>query len=896
MASVADATLAPSAVPAGPAAADEPDVARLQRVAGMVPLAILREFGSSLRGLEEAEAERRLVDFGENLPPAIPRRPLFAVIGQAALDPFVLVLLFLAAVSGLIGDGGTAAVTVALAAVSCGLRVGPEYRAGQAASARAPAHATTTTVVRRASLAIEPREREVPPALLVPGDIVRLVTGDPVPADLALLRASGFTVSQARLTGESMPVAKHAALSANPDPTAAADDGLPFDDSRLCLFGTTVVSGSATAVVVATGARTYFATRNNQLSYRRGRTTFDRDVRGISWTLIRLLLASIGIALVLTEIDRDSWLLSGLYGVAVAIGLIPEMLPVVVTTALVRALADLRSRAVLVKQLPTIHNLGAMDVACFDKTGTLTLGRLDVVGEFDPQGRPDPTPLMFACLTATFSLDTADPPAVDIVDDALLRCVDAGGDADRYIPVQALAFDATRRRSSVLLRTRGHSGRLLLITKGVAESMVDCCAKVRLDGQDVPLTPRRRRRLQAVVERLHARGDRVLAVAVGDRPLSLRRLRPADEIGLTLVGYVSLRDEAKPGSAAMVADLATSGVRVAVLTGDHPIAATRSCLDAGIKPTAVVCGRDIDGLNDHRLVELAERTNVFARVDARQKARIVTVLRQAGHTVGYVGDGVNDAPALQSADVAVSIDGAVDLARQTSDVVLRGEDLGALRDAIGTGRRTYANVIKYVKITVSSNLGNVCAVLAAGATMPFLPMLPAQILAQNLLFDLSQLSLAFDRTDAQATARPHTFHSHDLTRFVLCFGALNALADVATFLVLWNTIPGPTQPSGQALFHTGWFVENILSQLLAVHLLRSPAIRRWSWAAWPVLVTTIGLAALCVVVPGTPIGDLLDLCALPTGYFGWVTVILSGYALVLIVGKWLYRRAFGTWL
>jgi Mg2+-importing ATPase len=535
-----------------------------------------------------------------------------------------------------------------------------------------------------------------------------------------------------------------------------------------------------------------------------------------------------------------------------------------------------------------------MDVVCIDKTGTLTRGHLRISGQCDPRGRTDPTPLALARLAAQYTVDSVDP-VLDIVDDALLR-EPADPVEESYVAVQVLPFDATRRRSSVLLRPAGQPGRVLLITKGAAESILDRCSRVRLDGHDLPLTAAQRQRAEALADRLHADGDRVLAVAVATRAAGVRRLRPADEVGMTLVGYLSLRDEAKPSAAAMVEDLTASGVRVTVLTGDHPIAAARACRDAGIDAGTVVSGHDIDRLDDAQLAELTERTRVFARVDAAQKARIVTVLRRAGHTVGYVGDGVNDAPALHRADVAISVEGAVELAQQTSDVLLRGKDLAALRDAVQAGRQAYANVIKYVKITVSSNLGNVCAVLAASATMPFLPMLPLQILVQNLLFDLSQLSLAFDHNDRAALAQPRTFDTRDLSRFVVCFGSINALADLATFLVLRHTLAGQSGPAAQVLFHTGWFVENLLTQLLAVHLLRSGSTRPWSWAAWPVLLTSAAVGVLCVGLPGTGIGSLLQMHPLPGGYYLWLTLILGAYGIALVAGKRLYRRELRAWL
>jgi Mg2+-importing ATPase len=865
----------------------------------MGALQLLRELNSSLRGLVEDEADQRLIVHGENVSPALKQRSLIVVISRAWLDPFVLVLLFLGAVSALTGDSAGVVVTAILATLSCGLRAAQEHRADRAAKVGRADPATTTTVLRRAHANAEPVPREVPPELLVPGDIVRLVSGDAVPADLALLRTAGFTVNQALLTGEALPVAKHAALvEAQSEPAPAIGDDVLFDNSRLCLLGTTVVGGTATAVVVATGADTYFATRHKLLPYPRGRTTFDRGVRGVSWTLIRFMMVGVVLVLALSDLSRDSLLQTCLFAVAVAVGLIPEMLPVVVTTALIRAQSLLRFSGVVVKNLPAVHNLGAMDVVCVDKTGTLTLGRLSVTSQLDPRGNQDSTALMYAYLNARFSVDWADPPVQDTVDDALLRHGEHTLDTreDRYVLMQALAFDATRRRSSVVLREVGRRRQLLMVTKGAAESVVACCTHVRIRGRDIALSADRRRRLDALADELQADGTRLLAIGIAARPLDVRPLRVADESGLTLIGYVGLRDEPKHSAPTLLAKLSTQAVQVKILTGDHPAAALRFCHDAGVDPGHVVVGQDIDCLDDEQLRGLAEQATVFARVDAGQKARIVGMLRRAGHTVGYVGDGVNDAPAMHAADVAIGVEGAVDLAQQTSDVLLRGKDSPALADAVQAARQSYSNIIKYVKITVSSNFGNVCAVLVASATLPFLPMLPLQILVQNLLFDLSQLSLAFDHTDAQTHARPRTFQTVDLTRFVVFFGTLNALTDIATFLVLRHALASDAAATSQILFHTGWFVENLLTQLIAVHLLRSRTTMPRSWAARPVLITSAAVAMLCLLLPETPLGRILQLSPLPGTYYLWLTLILIAYGIALVGAKHLYQRLFRSWL
>jgi P-type Mg2+ transporter len=475
---------------------------------------------------------------------------------------------------------------------------------------------------------------------------------------------------------------------------------------------------------------------------------------------------------------------------------------------------------------------------------------------------------------------------------AWTKGIDAG-----YTCLHTLAFDPSRRRSTVAVRPGREWDRHLLITKGAVEAVLDRCTHARIGGRDEALKRAHRRRLQLLADQLHAEGVRVIAVAVGSRPAGARQLRPSDESGLTLVGYVGLLDEVRPTAESALTELASRGVQVKVLTGDHPLAAARICRDAGIDPGRVVSGYQINDIDDGQLAALARATTLFARVDAGQKARIVTALRAAGHTVGYVGDGVNDAAALYAADVATCMEDAVDVAQHASDVVLAGKELAVLADAVSAGRHAHGNVIKYLKITVSSTLGNVCAVLAASATLPFLPMLPLQLLVQNLLFDVSQLSLAYDRTDPDGQARPRTFRPHDMTRFVLCFGAINALADLATFAALRHTLSTDISPAGQALFHTGWFVENLLAQVLAVHLLRSRTGRvGWSWAARPVLLTSAAIVVLSLALPSTAVGAMLGLHPLPVPFLLWLVPILGAYGVALLAVKRVYQRALGVWL
>ena len=552
--------MAPAAEPATAAAHEATPApvpqrfARLRDLAAMAPLQVLRELGSSLHGLDEGEAQRRLATRGENVLLAAPPRGYLA---RALADPFVVVLLLVGVVSAVSGDPATVTVVAVLASVACGLRVSQEYRAGRAAAALRGLAATTTTVLRRAAPAVPAIARELPTDQLVPGDVIQLAGGDAVPADVRLLRSTGLTVSQALLTGESLPVAKHATLT----DTGSLADTAPVDHPRLCLRGATVVGGRATGVVVATGTDTYFAAGDHDLPSRRGRSAFDRGVTAVSWTLIRLMLAAVPLVLLLTGFTRDTWVQAGLFAAAAAVGLVPGMLPVVTTTALIRAHAVLRGRGVVAKRLPAIHNLGAMDVLCIDKTGTLTLDRLSVTCYLDP-------------------------PVPDAVDEALLHRagqLDLAGD-DGLSGIDALPLDASRRRTTVALRQAGRWGQELLITEGAAEDVLDCCARARIGGRHVALDAGQRHRLRRLADRLHADGTRVLAVAVRTRPARGRRLRPADEAGLTLLGYVGLLDEAKPSAAGTLAALGGYGIAVKVLTGDHPLTAARICQQTGLEP------------------------------------------------------------------------------------------------------------------------------------------------------------------------------------------------------------------------------------------------------------------------------------------------------------------------
>ena len=829
-------------------------------------LEVLRHLESGPRGLSEAEAEERLARFGENVLPA-GRDPSWPrLFARSLRDPFTAVLLCLGLVSAAVLAWGTAAVILLLVVVSCVLRASGEHRADRSTAGLRRLVASTATVVRRSA------PREIPVEELVPGDVVRLGPGDLVPADVRLLRATGLTVHQAALTGESAPVEKSA-------------DGDIFQ-------GSSVASGSATAVVTATGTHTSFATafqgrgelrdqprRRGSLRTAQRGTSFDRSVHGISWILIRFMLLTPPLVLMANAALRGRGLETLPFAVAVAVGLTPEMLPVLVTTCLARGASRLaHTHGVIVKRLPALHDIGAMDVLCVDKTGTLTQDRPVVHRALDADGHDDPEVLRWAAAGAWWSLQLAELPAPDALDEALLAAADEDA-LMSYDGVTALPFDPARRLATVVVRTPGRLGTHTLITKGAVEAVLDHCA----------LTDEARARLRDLADRQAADGLRVLAVATAERPAGTR----ADERGLTFRGLVTLRDALAPTAAEALAGLAARGVTVKVLTGDHPGTAVRACRDLGVPLSGddVLTADRLDALSDPDLTELARRTTVFARCTPEHKTRITRALQAGGHTVGFLGDGVNDLPALRAADVGVAPRDAAGVTRDNADLVLAEKDLTAIGHAVVAGRHAGGNIATYLRVTLSSNLGNVIAMLSAGLLLPFLPMLPAQVLVQNLCFDAAQLAFAYDRPHPSAQHRPSVLDPRELLRFIVGFGALNAVADLATFGVLALALRGPGDD--EALFHSGWFTENLLTQAVVMVLLSLGSLGlsgRRRRRPGPVTWAALGLAGIGLVLPASPLGAALGLSALPGGYYPLLVAVLALYAVGLVAARTRYER------
>ena len=839
--------------------------------AGLSTLQLLRALDTTPGGLTEAEAGERQVRTGRPVDPDRPPHPALRLL-SALGEPFTALLSVAALFALVAGYLSTGCVAALLAGVAAGLRLREEARAGRSRRALRALTAETATVRRRPEPGGEPLVREVPPGDLVPGDIVLLGPGDPVPADVRLLRAAGLTVDQGALTGEGEPTAKRPADEAEcPGPAVAAGFAAP----HLCFAGSRVASGTATAVVLATGPETRYGQAHHRHPADRTavRNGYRFRVRRVLRALV--LLAAAVLPLVLLAAAVRGHALEALpLGVALAVGLVPEMLPVVVTAVQARSATAATRQGVMVEQLATVHDLGAMDVLCLDKTGTLTDGVTAVDAVLDPLGRPATAPLRWAALTSRVQCELGEPGAVDAVDEALLAAEEAWADSPEepegwaepewFEGVAASGFDPVDRRSTVLVRDPGRPGRTLRVTKGAPEAVLADCVLLRTAEGDLPIDAGQRARLDQLTAFQAGRGLRLLAVAAAD----------SSGAGLTLLGFVGLRDRTAASAVGAVAELTAAGVRLVVLTGDHPAAAQRICRELGLPPGRAVLGAEVDALAPQALAELAARTTVFARLTPAHKARVVRALGDSGATVGFLGDGLNDAPALRAAEVGICTERAVGAARAAAGVQLAGPDLRSIVRGILAGRDATVRAGSYLRIVLSGNVGNTLSMVLGSMFLPFLPMLPGQVLLQNLCFDAVQLTLAFDRTPG--SPRPRNLEPAALIRFVAAFGVLNSLADLATF-VLMRLLAGPDAgPHAQVLFHSGWFAENLLTQAVALYLLRAGAGS--GRPSRPVGAAVAVLAALGLLLPASPLAHALGLAPLPALGYPALAAVVAAFA------------------
>ncbi|MFF4604935.1 magnesium-translocating P-type ATPase [Streptomyces sp. NPDC001339] len=889
---------------------------RLAEISARPADQVLADLETTPNGLSYGMAVGRLERDGANVIAHEPAPRWYAQLARAFWNPFILVLAVLVTVMYAqwlqVADeepfDPKIAILGAMVLISVGLRFWQEYRAGSSAASLRALVTTTTTVQRLAGHGRLPATLEIPMDGVVRGDLVKLAAGDLVPADLRLLTAKDLMVSQAALSGESLPVAKADTPAGSAGGTPSTPDNGqrttrdPVEADNLALAGTSVTSGTATGVVVATGADTYFGSMASALTGERPETGFDTGVKKVSLLLIRFMLVMVPVVFLINGLTKGDWAEAFTFAVAVAVGLTPEMLPMVVTTNLARGAVAMARRKVVVKRLNAIQNLGGMDVLCTDKTGTLTEDRIVLDRYLDVHGQSDDEVLQYAYLNSHFQTglrNLLDRAVIDRVHEAEEVVVNA-----RFALVDEIPFDFARRRMSVVLRRNDLDGPAAgrapqehrLITKGAVEEVLALCTHVSDDGRRTELTDALRVRALRTAADHNRHGLRVLAVATRTLPATSDTYTVADENDLTLIGFLAFLDPPKRDAAQALRALADNGIAVKVVTGDNELVAARVCAEVGIDVGTVVTGTAIDRLDDLELLELTRTTTLFAKVNPVQKARIVRALKADGHTVGFLGDGINDAAALRDADVGISVDTAVDIAKESADIILLEKDLTVLEQGVLRGRLTFGNTIKYLKMTASSNFGNVFSVLVASAFIPFQPMLAMQLLVQNLLYDISQLATPWDRMDRDYLRTPRSWDARGIGRFMLVLGPTSSLFDITTFLLMWHVF-GANSEVHQALFQSGWFVEGLLTQTLVVHMLRTRRIPfLQSRATLPVMVMTALIMAVGLYLPFSPLAGALGMQALPLSYFPWLVATLGTYCLLTQGVKTWYVRRFGEWL
>jgi Mg2+-importing ATPase len=853
----------------------------------------LANLGSCLDGLVEFDAVERLAKTGPN-EVAHEKPPHWLVQLLACFkNPFIIVLVTLAIIQFISSPDDLRPIIIigVMVAISVSLQFWQEYRSALAAENLKALVRTTATALRRTGENASGEPREIPIRELVPGDVVRLSAGDLVPADVRLISSRDLFVSQAALTGEALPVEKRDMLAAEKSADRpSCEQGEQFDLANICFLGTNVVSGTATALVVATGAHTYFGSFARSVAGKRAETSFDRGVKNVSWVLIRFMLVMVPIVFLINVITKGDWLQSFLFAVSVAVGLTPEMLPMLVSANLAKGALAMARQKVVVKRLNAIQNLGAMDVLCTDKTGTLTQDRIILEHHFDISGRENDKVLELAWLNSHYQSGLK-----NLLDVAVIKYAAQPSPPDQK-KIDELPFDFARRRMSVIVQSAG--GEHLLVCKGAVEETLGVSAYSQEGGELMPLDDKRRRALMAMTREYNEDGFRVIAVATRTFPPgeTKEQYTMSDESDLVVQGFLAFLDPPKETAGAAIAALRLRGVAVKILTGDNMVVTRKICREVGLDVGNPALGRDTENLDDETLRDLVERTTVFAKVSPLQKARIIRMLQANGHTVGFLGDGINDAAALRDADVGISVDTAADIAKESADIILLEKSLLVLENGVVAGRQTFGNIIKYLKMTASSNFGNVFSVLAASTFLPFLPMLPLHLMILDLLYHVSQLSIPWDRLDKDYLQKPRRWEAGDIARFMMFVGPASSVFDITTFCLMWFVF-GANSPEHQSLFQSGWFVESLLSQTLIVHMIRTrkiPFIQ--SAAAPPVLILTGVVIAIGILIPFSPMGASVGLQPLPTSYFAWLVATLVAYCTLTQTIKTIYIKRFAKWL
>ncbi len=848
--------------------------AQLKEIARMDTPDVLEMFNTRLDGLTAEEVESRLEKYGLNeVAKGKKKNPLGRLWGNIK-NPLVLLLIGLAFVSFLTGDMRATIVIGVMVVLGVVLQFVQETRADNAAEQLQAMVSTTSTVTR------DGQKQEIPLKELVPGDIIVLAAGDMVPADVRMLSTKDLFLNQSSLTGESVPVEKFSNLS-------GVDISNPLDLSNICFLGSDVESGSGVAVVIFTGGQTYFGSLASSITGERETTSFDKGINQFTWLMIQFMIIMVPLVFLFNGLSKGNWMEAFLFALAVAVGLTPEMLPMIVTVNLSKGALSMSKKKVIVKRLNAIQNFGAMDTLCTDKTGTITQGKIILEKHLDARGNPSVKVLHFGYINSYFQtglknlLDVAVLNHVDLQEQIVLN-----GD---YQMLDEIPFDFARRRMSVVVED--HEDDHILICKGAVEEIMGLCTHVELDGEVLEVLPEHDIKRRKMVQELNSEGFRVIAIAykmvekeVHDKVYSVK-----DERDLTLLGFLAFLDPPKPDTAEALAQLEANNIKVKILTGDNDTVTTSICRQVNLPVQSILLGSQIDEMDDQTLALEADKATIFAKLSPNHKQRIIKALQQDGHVVGFMGDGINDAPALKTADVGISVDSAVDIAKESSDIILLETSLMVLEEGVLEGRRVFGNIIKYIKMAASSNFGNMFSVLGGSIFLPFLPMLPIQVLTNNLLYDFSQTAIPTDDVDKEWLAKPRKWTIGEIRRFIFFIGPISSIFDYLTFFLMLYVFNAWNNP---ALFHTGWFIESLFSQTLIIHVIRTnriPFIQ--SRASKALIGTSLIILLVGVGLTVSPLADALGFVALPAVYWAYLAgMILLYVVLTQIVKTWFFKK------
>jgi Mg2+-importing ATPase len=848
---------------------------------------VLQLFETELEGLSEPEAKRRLDKYGLNEIAREKKIVWYVQLLKTVTNPLSLLLIVLAFVSLFTGSITAALIIFIMVLFGGLLRFSQEFKSNKAAeklremvSARASVNRKKDATSSAKDATGTTKGKQIEVKLLVAGDIIFLSAGDMIPADVRLIEAKDLFLSQSTLTGESLPAEKHVELSDR-------NEKNPLELINLCFMGTAVVSGSGTAVVLETGEHTYLASLAKTVSGSKPRTSFNKGVNGVTMLLLRFMLVMAPLVFLINGIFKKNWVEAFTFGLSVAVGLAPEMLPVIVTANLAKGAIAMSDKKVIVKNIDAIQDFGSMNILCTDKTGTLTQDKIVLQRHLDPYGQESTDVLKYAYLNSFYQTGLK-----NLLDIAVLEHnqeLESLEIEKNYQKFDEIPFDFVRRRMSVVIEEIGKQH--VLICKGAVEEVLKVCTQLKVNDQVEPMNESAHSKVADLQKKLNSDGLRVIAVAYKVMPPSQAHYAINDERDLILLGNIAFLDPPKDSAAEAIKALKRSGVDVKILTGDNEIITQKICKDVGLPVQNVLLGSDIEALSDDKLAEVAETTTIFAKFSPTQKAKVIQVLRKKGLVVGYMGDGINDAAALREADVGISVDTAVDIAKEAADIILLEKNLLILESGVMEGRRTFANIIKYIRMGTSSNFGNMFSVLGASALLPFLPMQPVQILINNLLYDFSQTGIPFDDVDREDLAKPPQWKIDNIQRFMIFIGPISSVFDYATYALMWFVF-GATTRDNQALFQTGWFVESLMTQTLIVHVIRTSKIPFFqSRASLPMLMITATIMGIGLYLPFSPLASSLGFIPLPAVYFVWLAFILTSYCvLTQFVKTWFIKK------